>query len=440
MPVRSFCVVSLVLAAALVVTGCDAFKSNKEKLPGERISVLALEKPIEPDPDLSSFDIALPHPETNQNWPQAGGLPSHDMGHPALPDQLAVKWTAEIGEGASRYAQLLDGPVVVDGVVYVMDSKSLISAWSASDGKKLWQTDITPEDNDDQAWGGGIAFEGGHIYATSGYGQVLDLDAKDGSIKWRVTAGSPLRGAPTIGEGRVFAITVDNQLQALSTEDGHRLWSYDAIPESAEIAGSASPAIDGNVVIASFSSGEVVALRVENGRVLWTDSLSATRRFDAMSTLADIRGRPVVDRGRVYVISHSGRMAAIDARTGNRVWEQDVGGIYSPWIAGDFIYVLSNSNELVCLTRAEGRVRWMTRLDSWEDMEDKSGPLHWAGPLLAGDRLIAVASNGQVWSVSPYTGQVLGHIELPAGSFLPPIVADDSLYLMTNDAELSALR
>jgi len=183
-----------------------------------------------------------------------------------------------------------------------------------------------------------------------------------------------------------------------------------------------------------------VALRVENGRVLWTDSLSATRRFDAMSTLADIRGRPVVDRGRVYVISHSGRMAAIDSRNGNRVWEQDVGGIYSPWIAGDFIYVLSNSNELVCLTRADGRVRWMTQLDSWEDMEDKSGPLHWSGPLLAGDRLIAVGSNGQVWSVSPYTGDVLGHIELPAGSFLPPIVADNTLYLMTNDAELSALR
>ena len=440
MPVRPFRVVSLLVATALIATGCDAFKSNKEKLPGERISVLALEKPIEPDPDLASLEVALPRPETNQNWPQPGGLPSHDMGHPDLPDQLSVKWSTEIGEGASRYAQLLDGPVVNDGIVYTMDSKSLVSAWNAADGKKLWQTDITPEDNDSQAWGGGISFEGGQVFATSGYGQVLALDAKDGSIKWRVPAGSPLRGAPTVGEGRVFAITVDNQLQALSTEDGHRLWSYDAIPESAEFAGSASPAIDGNAVIASFSSGEVVALRVENGRVLWTDSLSATRRFDAMSTLADIRGRPVVDRGRVYVISHSGRMAAIDARNGNRVWEQDVGGIYSPWIAGDFIYVLSNSNELVCLTRADGRVRWMTQLDSWEDMEDKSGPLHWSGPLLAGDRLIAVGSNGQVWSVSPYTGDVLGHIELPAGSFLPPIVADNTLYLMTNDAELSALR
>ena len=437
---RIFRVLSLVLVAALAVSGCDAFKSNKEKLPGERISVLALEKPIEPDPDLAKLEIALPRPETNKDWPQSGGLPSHNMGHPALPDDLAIKWTAEIGEGASRYALPLSGPVVVDGVLYAMDSKSLVTAWDTGAGKKLWEADITPEDNDNQAWGGGIAFDGGHIFVTSGYGQVLSLDAKDGSIKWRVSAGSPLRGAPTIAEGRVFVITVDNQLQAVSTEDGHRLWSYDAIPESAEIAGSASPAVEGNVVIASFSSGEVVALRVENGRVIWSDSLSATRRFDAMSTLADIRGRPVVDRGRVYVISHSGRMAAIDARNGNRVWEQDVGGIYSPWIAGDFIYVLSNSNELVCLTRADGRVRWMTQLDNWEDMEDKEDPLHWAGPLLAGDRLIAVGSNGQVWSVSPYTGAVLGHIELPAGSFLPPVVANNTLYLMTNDADLMALR
>jgi outer membrane protein assembly factor BamB len=438
--VRHFRVLSLVLVTALVVSGCDAFKSNKEKLPGERISVLATEKPIEADPGLANLNIALPRPYTNRDWPQSGGIPSHNMGHPALPDALAVKWTAEVGEGASRYAQMLAGPVVADGVLYAMDSKSLVSAWNTESGKKLWETDVAPEDDDSQAWGGGVAFDGGHVYVTSGYGQVLALNAKDGTIKWRVQAGSPLRGAPTIAEGRVFVITVDNQLQALSTEEGRRLWTYDAIPEPAEIAGSASPAVDGNVVIASFSSGEIVALRVENGRVVWSDSLSATRRFDAISTLADIRGRPVIDRGRVYAVSHSGRMAAIDERTGNRVWEQDVGGIYAPWVAGEFIYVLSTSNQLVCLTRAEGRVRWITQLNSWENIEDKEDPLHWSGPLLAGDRLIAVASNGQVWSVSPYTGTILGHIELPQGSFLPPVVADNSLYLMTDDAELMALR
>jgi outer membrane protein assembly factor BamB len=437
---RNFRVVSLVIVAALLVSGCDLFKADKEKLPGERISVLALQKPIEVDPALSSLDIALPRPLVNKNWPQSGGVPSHSMVHPALPDALSVKWTAEIGEGASRYAQLLVPPVVVDDVLYAMDAKSLVTAWNAESGKKLWETDITPEDDDAQAWGGGIAFDDGHVYVASGYGFVMSLDAKDGTVKWKVTTGSPLRGSPTIADGRIFVITVDNQLQALSTEDGRRLWTYDSIPEPAEIAGSASPAVEGGVVIATFSSGEVTALRVENGHVNWSDSLSATRRFDAISTLADIRGRPVIDHGRVYVVSHAGRMASIDVRSGNRVWEQDVGGIYAPWVAGDFIYVLSTSNELVCLTRAEGRVRWLTQLNSWEDIEKQEDPLHWAGPILAGDRLIAVASNGQVWSVSPYTGEVLGHIELSAGSFLPPVVADNTLYLMTNDADLTALR
>ena len=169
---RIFRVLSLVLVAAIAVSGCDAFKSNKEKLPGERISVLALQKPIEPDHDLATLEIALPRPETNKDWPQSGGVPSHDMGHPALPDDLTVKWTAEIGEGASRYALPLSGPVVVDGVLYAMDSKSLVTAWDTAAGKKLWETDITPEDNDNQAWGGGIAFDGGHVFVTSGYGQV----------------------------------------------------------------------------------------------------------------------------------------------------------------------------------------------------------------------------------------------------------------------------
>jgi outer membrane protein assembly factor BamB len=432
----------LLLVAAMSLSGCDnLFKTDKAKLPGDRISVLSLQKELEPDPDLERLVVQLPRPVTNRDWPQAGGVPSHDVGHPALSDDLSVAWREDVGDGASRHAEILAGPVVADGVVYAMDAKSLVSAMSATDGSRIWQTDITPDDDDSQAWGGGIGYDHGHIYVDSGFGQVLALDVADGKVQWRINVGAPLRGAPTIADGRIFVITIDNALIAFSTEDGHKLWSYnEAVPESAQIAGSASPAVEAGVVVASFSSGEITALKVENGRVLWSDSLAATRRFDAISTLADIRGRPVIDRGRVYAVSHSGRMAAFDLRTGERVWEQDIGGIYTPWAAGDFLYVLSISNELVCLTRADGRVRWITQLDSWSDMENKSGPLHWAGPALAGDRLIAVSSNGIAWSISPYTGKVLGQVDLPAGSFLPPIIADNTLYLMTNDASLTALR
>jgi outer membrane protein assembly factor BamB len=425
---------------AVALAGCGG-SSNKEKLPGQRISVLELEKKLTPDPGLAALDVALPQPQPLTAWPEPGGNVSHMVGHPALGDKLTLAWRESIGDGASRYGQVLATPVVENDVIYTIDSHSLVTARKVGDGNKLWEKDVAPQDDDNsQAWGGGIAYAGGRLYVTSGYGHVVALDATTGEEVWRVPLGTPIRAAPTVADSRVFVITVDNQLQVLAAGDGHKLWNYSGIPEAAQLAGAASPAVDGDIVVAPFSSGEIVALKAENGREAWTENLAATRRFDPLSTLADIRGEPVISDGKVYAVSHSGRIAAIDLRTGSRIWEQEIGGRQTPWVVGDYIYVLSSSDELICLTREDGRVRWLTQLDRFEDLEDKSGPIQWSGPILAGDRLIVVASTGDAWSVSPYTGKVLGQFELPAGSFLAPIVADNTLFLTTDDADLMALR
>ncbi len=140
----------------------------------------------------------------------------------------------------------------------------------------------------------------------------------------------------------------------------------------------------------------------------------------ALSSLADIHGRPVIDRGRVFAVSHSGRMVAIDLRTGDRVWEQDIGGTQGPWVAGDYVYVLSNDVRLLCMTWKDGRVRWATQLPRYDNPEKKRDPIKWAGPILAGDRLIVISSDGVAFSVSPYTGKALGTIDFPYGVFVDP--------------------
>jgi outer membrane protein assembly factor BamB len=102
--------------------------------------------------------------------------------------------------------------------------------------------------------------------------------------------------------------------------------------------------------------------------------------------------------------------------------------------------VLANDDDLLCLMRADGRVRWSTELPRYKDPEDQSDPMRWSGPLLAGDRLIVLASTGDAISVSPYTGKALGRVEFPNGVFLDPIVANDTLYVLTDDADLIALK
>ena len=432
--VTAFSLVSLVLA------GCSWFDSKKQPLSGERISVLSLDRQLEPDPDLAKIPISLPAPVVNPDWPEPGGYPNHAMQHLSLPDSLTQVWRASTGEGASRYSRVLSHPIVEKGRVYAMDGAVQVSGYDAATGDRLWQVDLKPEDERGTSFGGGVAFWNDRLYASTGYAQVLALDPADGKVIWRSSVGAPVRSAPTVSDGRVFVVTVENELAVLAADDGRRLWVHNGIPETASLLGSASPAVEGEVVVVAYSSGEIYALTVETGRPLWSDSLASTRSVDAVSALADIRGWPVIDRGRVFAASHSGRMAAIDLRTGERAWEQELGSTHSIWVAGDYVYLLSTDNELICLTRNEGKVRWVRLLPSYQDEKKRKGPMTWAGPVLGGDRLIVLSSDGGAISISPYTGDPLGREDMSAGGYFAPVIADNTLYVLTDDAKLSVYR
>ncbi len=433
-------VVAAFLLVALTHAGCSWFASKKQPLPGERISVLSLDRQLKPDPTVAKLPVSLPKPVVNPDWPQPGGFPNHAMQHLALPATLRQAWKASVGEGSSRYTQVLAQPVVADGRVYAMEGASQVSAFDASNGTQIWRVDVRPSDDNGNGFGGGVAFWKGRLFVATGYARVVALDPKDGKVIWKTGVGAPVRSGPTVADGRVYAVTVENELVALAADDGRRLWVHNGIPETAGLVGSASPAVEGEVVVVGYSSGEIFALTVENGRALWSDSLASSGAADAVSALADIRGRPVIDRGRVFAVSHSGRMAALDLPTGDRAWEQDIGSSHGVWVAGDYVFVLSNDNELICLTRNDGKVRWLRQLPRYENEKDKEDPIAWAGPVLGGDRLIVLSSDGWALSVSPYTGEPLGREEMPGNAFVDPVIANNTLYILTDNGELSAYR
>ena len=148
----------------------------------------------------------------------------------------------------------------------------------------------------------------------------------------------------------------------------------------------------------------------------------------------------MIDRGVVYAVAQSGLMAAFSMNTGDRMWSRDIGGIQTPWAAGEYVYVLDNNSRLLCLTRKEGKVRWIHQMPQYEDQEKKKDPILWAGPVLVSDKLILVSSNGYAQALSPYDGKLVGRVEIPDGATIAPVVADGTMYIYTASAELVALR
>tara|TARA_A100001037_G_scaffold257581_1_gene244308 strand:- start:9351 stop:10679 length:1329 start_codon:yes stop_codon:yes gene_type:complete len=436
-------VIGVMLMGAL--GACDRineyFESAKEiPLPGERISVITLHRALRPDPRITDLSVRLPQPYINEDWPQAGGHPTHAMHHLTLDEAPSQAWRVSAGVGAGDLLRLTAVPIVADQRVYVLDSEGNVAAHRADNGLRLWRYNIVPESEDRGALGGGLAYDRGILYLATGYGEAIALLAENGAEVWRRSIGVPLRGAPTVVNGRFFTVSYDNQLYALNIEDGSVDWSHIGIAEDAGIIGAASPAVEGDVVVAPYSSGELVALRVENGRILWADSLTRTGRSTALAELNDINGSPVIDRDMVIAAGHAGRMVAIDLRSGARLWEQDIASIQTPWVAGDFVFIVTTEAQIVCLARNSGRIRWVQQLPRYEDEERRTDSIEWSGPVLASDRLIVVSSNGDGVAISPYSGDILGQVGLPDGASLSPIVANGTIFVLTDDGDLVAYR
>ena len=376
----------------------------------------------------------------NTEWAQPGGNAAKSMGHLALGGSPSRIWTAAIDGGSNRQ-RLGAAPVVADGKVFVVDVDADVHAFSADTGAIQWTAHLwDSEANKPARFGGGVSHDSGRVYATDGLGDVVALNAGDGSVAWRAKPGGPLRGAPTVANGQVYVLSLDNQLFALDQNNGSVLWTGSASVETQGVFGVAAPSAASGTIVAGFSSGELNAYRYENGRSLWQDALSRTSISTSVSSLADIDADPVIEDGRVYAVGQGGRMVAIEIATGQRLWEQNFASIATPWLAGEWLFVITDDARLVCLSRANGKVRWIGQLQAFRNVDKRKGTYTWFGPVLAGDRLWLTNSRGELVGASPADGSVQVTIKAAKSFTLPPVVANQTIYVLDQQGRISAYR
>lgn len=424
---------------ALTLSGCGYF-DDEERLPGERIPVRATPEDEVISPELAAEIGALTPATANSDWPQVNGAPTHAPGHLAAPASLSVAWRADIGGGGE---QLTATPVVAEGRVYTLDDKSTVSAFSTGGGALSWRVDLTPEnEGSDDGFGGGLAYEKGLLFVTTGFGDVVALNASTGTEIWRQRMTAPVRAAPSVQNGIVIAISRDNTAFGFSADDGSVRWRVQGAGlRSAGNYGGASAAISpGGVAIVPFASGELVAVRATSGQRLWTDVASGSRRGLASSVISDISADPVILGVAVIAGNMSGQLIATDGRNGGRGWTREFGAMGPVWADGQTIWLVTDRAELKRLSGLQGSTMWTTALPRYEDEEDREDVITYGGPVLAGGRLLVTSSDGELLSFDPVTGEQLSSVEISGLSGIAPVVAGGVVYVITLSGDLVALR
>lgn len=386
--------------------------------------------------------ISLPAARVNADWTHRNGAPDHSITHPVLAGLNPV-FAVNIGEGDSRRARITADPVVAGGMVYTLDARNRVTA-TTTGGQPVWSVGLdTGTDGRADASGGGLAFGAGRLFVTSGFGDVTALDPRSGGTLWVQDLDAPGTSAPTVQGELLYVVGRNSTAWAIEVDNGRVRWQVGGTPSDSGFGGGAGPAATGDLVVFPFDSGEVVGVFPEGGTQRWSTVLSGARAGAALLNVTDIAADPVIDGGRVYVGNATGRLAGIDAFSGERLWTATEGATSPVWPAGGSIFFVNDLNELVRLDASTGEPVWRTQLPQFvvqSRLSRKRTVFAHYGPVLASGRLIVASSDGQVRAFDPVNGALVANAALPGGAASHPAVAGGVMYVVTKDGQLVAFR
>lgn len=415
----------IVCFLSLMLVGC----SNGPEAPKEgRIGI-----GTQPDkPAVAEGFVKAAAPGDIQNWSAVYANRSNNRPHAILASNPKLVHSISIGKGVSGKGVTLAGPVVVHQTAYTLDSTFTLQATNLKKGERLWRKQLA-EITGTTAQSIGLTRNHKNLYAVAGNGLIVVTDFNGKEI-WRKNLNALLRSSATVDNGRLFVSSVDNELFVLDAKNGDLLWKYTGEADVTNFFGMGTPAVNDTAVVMTTTNGRVNAFDIETGILLWTENLWTNRTYNPLLDMTHITTSPVIEGKTVYLIGNAGKSGAYLLDNGTPIFTVGLGGRETPALSGDSLFLLTNQNTLVALNKKKGTQYWETSLVSSE----KERPT-WYGPVLAGDSVIVVSSNGDVVFYDLNTGKERQRIqEKPL--IRAPVFANNAMLLMTKNGRLHVYR
>ena len=428
------------------VSACDAMpdwfgEEEPPPLPGERFTVVSPARPLEATSAVEDVEIILPDLPDNTAWPQALGNATGVVGNMRFTEGPEVDDSANVGDGEEFIGPVIPAPIVAEGMVFAVDGAGHISAHKTTSLDTVrWMSDaLVEQDEEEEAalTGGGLAYGKGSVFAVNDEGVVVALTAKDGSLRWKKELKLPVRSAPRFDNNMLYILTADNQLMAISIINGDLKWSHQGVNEVSTLLQANVPAVRDGIVVAPYSSGEFAALDAKNGSPLWRDTLQNVRPLAEGTSLTGSVS-PLMAQG-LTIASAGGLMAGLDTERGRRVWDREINTANAPWLSGNTLFVLTQENQLAAIRGVDGAVHWVKNLPL-RTGGDSGDRIVWSGPLVAQGRVWVLGNHGEMLSLEPQNGGDERVVDIPSGRHSAPVLADKVLYLLGEDATLTALK
>jgi len=339
---------------------------------------------------------------------------------------LQLNWALETRAAKNRASYRLR-PLLIGNRVYSIDTGGTIVGIDADKGRKLWKfdTDLAPIT--------GLAGNGQILIATSQDGDIIAYRESDDELElvWKTRVVSEIRATPLIDNDQVFVRSVDGKLRSLAIADGSEQWVVSRRVPALSLTGNSKPLVHGELVLAGFDDGKLIAYDRANGKIRWESTISVPGGRTEIERLVDVDGNFVVSDGVIYVASFQGRLAAIQAVSGDLLWSREFSTYQPIAIDDDALYLSADNSHIWSIDRRTGTAFW------------KQDVLHArkiTAPAIFGDNLVVADLDGYLHWFSKGDGTLLGRIRTSyTRNYVQPVTWQNSVLTLDRQGLLASV-
>lgn len=336
--------------------------------------------------------------------------------------RLDSTWSRDIGDGLGR-ARYPITPARDSDTIYAASADGQVVAVDATSGELLWQQDI------DAGISSGVTAIAGQVYLGTRDGDVLALDQDDGEEIWRSSVSSEVLAAPQANSTLLIVQSIDGNVTALDRSNGNEAWVFSSSEPALTLRGTADPQVIDQVSFIGLSNGRLATLDNRNGELLWDMRIATPQGRSEVERLVDIDAQPLLTQdGRLYVSSYNGRLVALEATSGETLWEREQSSYRTPLLVGDTLYSVDEQSHIVALDALSGRVLW--RNDALEGR-------HVSAPAQANGYLVVGDYDGYLHLLDTDSGDLAGRTRVNgSGISQRPLTNGSRVHALANDGQL----
>ena len=264
---------------------------------------------------------------------------------------LKKRWSSKIGDGQGDGFYKIT-PTLIDGVIYVASSDGEVAAINAANGARLWRVEL------ERPLSGGVGYHNRSLYLGGADGSVLQLSAEDGAVEWEAAVSGEVLAAPVVSDDWVIVQTYDGKLLGFRSGAEEPSWTFTSDVPVLTLRGTSAPILVGGNAIAGFGDGKVVAVDVDSGNVSWEARIGVPQGSSEIDRIVDVDGAMTQQGIELFVASYQGRLAALDSRTGRKLWQQNVSSVTGTNVGFGNVYVADVDGTLSAFLRTGQGVRW----------------------------------------------------------------------------------